>query len=152
MWVFTNHGFYSIVKIIDTNPEKFWIRSRRREHLNTFFSEERIIESYGSDYQYRVEISKDELSEIFSYLPQEIDYTNFKYSIKDKPLQHAAKLVWLGVYGALDERERPMAANKTKRSWSPIKDRKPDGSRDSGLSSDTQGKTGVVRIEDWKRK
>ena len=39
----------------------------------------------------------------------------------------------------LDERERPMAANKTKRSWSPIKDRKPDGSRDSGLSSDTQG-------------
>ena len=105
MWVFTNHGFYSIVRILDTNPEKFWIRSRRREHLNTFFSEERILESYGSDYQYRVEINKEELSEIFSYLPEEIDYSNFKDSIKDKHLHHAAKLVWLGVYGALDERE-----------------------------------------------
>ena len=69
MWVFTNHGFYSIVKIIDTNPEKFWIRSRRREHLNTFFSEERIIESYGSDYQYRVEISKDAVSYTHLTLP-----------------------------------------------------------------------------------
>ena len=152
MWVFTNHGFYSIVRILDTNPEKFWIRSRRREHLNTYFSEERIIESYGSDYQYRVEINKEELSEIFSYLPEEIDYSNFKDSIKDKHLHHAAKLVWLGVYGALDERERPMATNKKERSWSPVKDREPNRSRDSGLSSDKQGKTGVVRIEDWKRK
>ena len=152
MWVFTNHGFYSIVKILDTNPEKFWIRSRRKEHLNTYFSEERIIESNGSDYQYRVEISKEELSEIFSYLPQEIDYTNFKDSIKDKPLHHAAKLVWLGVYGALDEREGTMATNKEKRTRSPSENRESDGSRNSGLSSDTQGKTGVVRIEDWKRK
>jgi len=152
MWVFTNHGFYSIVKILDTNPEKFWIRSRRKEHLNTYFSEERILESNGSDYQYRVEISKEELSEIFSYLPQEIDYTNFKDSIKDKPLHHAAKLVWLGVYGALDEREGTMATNKEKRTRSPSENRESDGSRNSGLSSDTQGKTGVVRIEDWKRK
>ena len=150
--VFTNHGFYSIVKILDTNPEKFWIKSRRKEHLNTYFSEERIIESNGSDYQYRVEISKEELSEIFSYLPQEIDYTNFKDSIKDKPLHHAAKLVWLGVYGALDEREGTMATNKEKRTRSPSENRESDGSRNSGLSSDTQGKTGVVRIEDWKRK
>ena len=152
MWVFTNHGFYSIVKILDTNPEKFWIRSRRKEHLNTYFSEERILESNGSDYQYRVEISKEELSEIFSYLPQEIDYTNFKDSIKDKPLHHAAKLVWLGVYGALDEREGTMATNKEKRTRSPSENRESDGSRNSGLSSDTQGKTGVVRIEDWKMK
>ena len=152
MWLFTNHGFYSIVKILDTNPEEFWIRSRRKEHLTTYFSEERIICTHATDYQYRVTINKEELIDIFTHLPQEIDYTNFKDSIQDKELKDAAHYVWHDIYGVLDERERPMAANKTKRSWSPIKDRKPDGSRDSGLSSDTQGKTGVVRIEDWKRK
>ena len=152
MWVFTNHGFYSIVRILDTNPEKFWIRSRRREHLNTYFSEERIIESYGSDYQYRVEINKEELSEIFSYLPEEIDYSNFKDSIKDKHLHHAAKLVWLGVYGALDEREGSMAVDTKKRPGASSENREPNRSGDSGLSSDKQGKASVVRIEDWKGK
>ena len=56
MWLFTNHGFYSIVKILDTNPEEFWIRSRRKEHLTTYFSEERIIYTHATDYQYRVTI------------------------------------------------------------------------------------------------
>ena len=69
MWVFTNHGFYSIVRILDTNPEKYWVRSRRKEHLTTYFSEERILYTHATDYQYRVELDKEELDDIFSNLP-----------------------------------------------------------------------------------
>ena len=152
MWLFTNHGFYSIVKILDTNPEEFWIRSRRKEHLTTYFSEERIIYTHATDYQYRVTVNKEELIDIFTHLPQEIDYTNFKDSIKDIELKDAAHNVWHDVFGVLDEREGALGFSQTQRTWPFTKNRKPDGSRNTGLSSDTQGKNGVVRIEDWKRK
>jgi hypothetical protein len=125
MWVFTNHGFYSIVRILDTNPEEFWIRST---------------------------INKEELIDLFTHLPQEIDYTNFKDSIKDVELKDAAHYVWHDIYGVLDERKGTMGFSEEERSWPFTKNRKPDGSRNTGLSSDTQGKNGVVRIEDWKRK
>lgn len=152
MWLFTNHGFYSIVKILDTNPEEFWIRSRRKEHLTTYFSEERIIYTHATDYQYRVTINKEELIDIFTHLPQEIDYTNFKDSIKDIELKDAAHHVWHDVFGVLDEREGALGFSQTQRTWPFTKNRKPDRSGNTGLSSDKQGKNGVVRIEDWKRK
>ena len=152
MWVFTNHGFYSIVKILDTNPEEFWIRSRRKEHLTTYFSEERIICTHATDYQYRVTINKEELIDIFTHLPQEIDYTNFKDSIQDKELKDAAHYVWHDIFGVLDERKGTMGFSQTQRTGTPTQNRKSNGSRNTGLSSDTQGKNGVVRIEDWKRK
>ena len=69
MWVFTNHGFYSIVRILDTNPEKYWVRSRRKEHLTTYFSEERILYTHATDYQYRVELDKEAVSYTHLTLP-----------------------------------------------------------------------------------
>ena len=152
MWVLTNHGFYSIVKILDTNPEEFWIRSRRKEHLTTYFSEERIIHTHATDYQYRVTINKEELIDIFNHLPQEIDYTNFKDSIQDKELKDAALYVWQDIFGVLDERKGTMGFSQTQRTGTPTPNRKSNGSGNTGLSSDTQGKNGVVRIEDWKGK
>ena len=152
MWVFTNHGFYSIVRILDTNPEKYWVRSRRKEHLTTYFSEERIIYTHATDYQYRVTINKEELIDIFTNLPQEIDYTNFKDSIHDKELKDAAHYVWHDIFGVLDERKGTMGISQEERTRSPSKNRESNGSGNTGLSSNTQGKTGVVRIEDWKRK
>ena len=152
MWVFTNHGFYSIVKILDTNPQEFWIRSRRKEHLTTYFSEERIIYSHATDYQYRVTINKEELIDIFTHLPEEINYTNFKDSIHDKELKDAAHYVWHDIYGVLDERKGTMGISQEERTRSPSKNRESNGSGNPGQSSNSQGKTGVVRIEDWKRK
>ena len=152
MWLFTNHGFYSIVKILDTNPEEFWIRSRRKEHLTTYFSEERIIYTHATDYQYRVTINKEELIDIFTHLPEEINYTNFKDSIHDKELKDAALYVWHDIFGVLDERKGTMGISQEERTRSPSKNRESNGSGNTGLSSNTQGKTGVVRIKDWKRK
>jgi hypothetical protein len=152
MWVFTNQGFYSIVRILDTNPEKYWVRSRRKEHLTTYFSEERIIYTHATDYQYRVTINKEELIDIFTHLPEEINYTNFKDSIHDKELKDAAHYVWHDIYGVLDERKGTMGISQEERTRSPSKNRESNGSGNTGLSSNTQGKTGVVRIEDWKRK
>ena len=40
MWVFTNHGFYSIVK--DWNSDDLWVRSRQRNHLESLFDSKRI--------------------------------------------------------------------------------------------------------------
>tara|TARA_R100001443_G_scaffold81895_2_gene88923 strand:+ start:28129 stop:28587 length:459 start_codon:yes stop_codon:yes gene_type:complete len=152
MWVFTNHGFYSIVRILDTNPEEFWIRSRRKEHLTTYFSEERIIYTHATDYQYRVTINREELIDLFTHLPQEIDYTNFKDSIKDVELKDAAHYVWHDIFGVLDERKGTMGFSEEERSRSPAKNREFNRSGNTGLPSNTQGKNGVVRIEDWKRK
>lgn len=152
MWVFTNHGFYSIVRILDTNPEKYWVRSRRKEHLTTYFSEERILYTHATDYQYRVELDKEELDDIFSNLPNEIDYTNFKDSIKNIELKDAAHHVWHDIYGVLDEREGTMGISQEERTRSPTQNRESNRRGDTGLPPNTQGKSGVVRIEDWKRK
>ena len=152
MWVFTNQGFYSIVRILDTNPEKYWVRSRRKEHLTTYFSEERILFTHATDYQYRVEINKEELIDIFTNLPQEIDYTNFKDSIHDKELKDAAHYVWHDIFGVLDERKGTMGLSQEECTRSPTQNRKSNRSGDTGQSSNSQGKTSVVRIKDWKRK
>lgn len=152
MWVFTNHGFFSIVKVIDASPEAFYIRARRKEHLESYFNGKAIIQSNGSDYRYRVILTRKELFDFYGALPIDIDYTNFKDSIKDPALQAFASKVWLDGYLQLDDREKPFSVNKTKPTRVKKQDRKSSKLRDAGLSLVKKGKDNILRIKDWTRK
>jgi len=151
MWVFTNHGFFSIVKVIDASPDAFYIRARRKEHLETYFNDKAIITSDGSDYRYRVILTRKELFNFYAALPVDIDYTNFKDSIKDPVLQVFASKIWLDGYLQLDDREKPFSVTKTKPTRVKKQDRKSSKFGNSGLSLVKKGKNNILRIKDWTR-
>lgn len=151
MWLFTNHGFFSIVKIINASPDAFYVRARRKEHLESYFNDKAIIQSENSDYRYRVILTRQDLFNFYAALPIDIDYTNFKDSIKDPALQAFATKVWLDGYLQLDDREKPFSANKTKLTRVKKQDRKSSKLRDAGLPVDKKGKDNILRIKDWTR-
>ena len=151
MWVFTNHGFFSIVKIIDASPDAFYVRARRKEHLESYFNDKAIIQSENSDYRYRVILTRQELFTFYAALPIDIDYTNFKDSIKDPALQAFASKIWLDGYLTLDDREKPFSASKNKPTRAKKQDRKSSKLGDSRLPVDKKGKNNILRIKDWTR-
>ena len=151
MWIFTNHGFYSIVK--DKSSEtNLLVRARKREHLEVLFDSSRITYSPKRDYQYRVNAHRDEVSDLLYHSTNDITYTNFKNSITDSTLNRMASVLWSVIFGWLDERKGTLATDKKKRPRTSLKDREFNWRGNSRLSSNTQGKTDVVRIKDWKRK
>tara|TARA_Y100001951_G_C11281111_1_gene265425 strand:+ start:252 stop:704 length:453 start_codon:yes stop_codon:yes gene_type:complete len=150
MWIFTNHGFYSIVKD-NSSKDKLLVRARRREHLEVWFDSSRVTYSPKRDYQYRVKASNEEVSDLLFHSTADITYTNFKYSITDPTLSRMAGVLWSIIFGWLDERKRPMANGEKEYSRPFTKDRKSSNKGSTGRARMSQWKARVVRIKDWLR-
>ena len=84
MWLFTNAGFYSIVK--KPGYEDLTVRARsaddlerlRQRHLPSLGP---TIEGGGTDYPYRVVVSADDLASAIAEIVRELDYSNFKSEV-----------------------------------------------------------------------
>lgn len=103
MWLGTNKGFYSIARIPseflngrgDNNAgEEYALRSRDISYLKSQFPDKKIFEYPFSDYQYRVYLSKKELTEFMLDKIHEINYDNFKNSVVDHKLHYFYMKVW----------------------------------------------------------
>lgn len=95
MWLFTVHGFYSVVS---HDVGHVLVRSRCRTHLQN------LIDRYGpeepdcwaivvwpnTDCQYRMIVPQAQWADVVAQMVHAIDYTNFK-----------AKVGHAGVYGRL---------------------------------------------------
>ena len=95
MWICLNNSFLSAVS--DRNdPEGLVVRARKRGHLVDAFKghDINIIKSpVGSDYAYRIRIKRKALAAIMAEKITNIDYDNFKNSVKDVKL-HDMYLKW----------------------------------------------------------
>lgn len=97
MWLFTKHGFFSVVcarqgdgrdrRSIDT--DRLMVRARVRSHLDRL--KERfpellgaceIVEFAGTDYAHRIFVDKPTWAKVIAGLTDEIDYGNFKDEVK----------------------------------------------------------------------
>ena len=110
MWICLNNVFISVVsKGEDKN--KLCVRARRREHLAALFPKARIIEDGGTDYQYRAFIGREEVARVIGEALKNIDYDNFKSSVKDTTLHNGYSNVWGIMCDALEENnnEEPVA-------------------------------------------
>ncbi|PTY06785.1 hypothetical protein DB346_00555 [Verrucomicrobia bacterium LW23] len=94
MWLFTQHGFFSVVR----KKEGWHLRARaRRDLLNLGLTP---VESYkGSDYPWRVIITEPaQWQGIMLKLAESVDYPNFKGRIAETPDQrhrlHAYHEIW----------------------------------------------------------
>ncbi len=106
MWLCTNYGFFSVVKLPDYRKEDgdnlpeetFAVRTRVKKHLEQGFPDKKIWEYPFSDYEFRVYCTCQEINKFFLDEIQNVNYTNFKSSVTDKKLHNFFLGIWqLGV-------------------------------------------------------
>lgn len=101
MWICTNKGFLSIVQVKGTD-KTLQIRARKKKHLKDIFPGESIIETYDSDYRYRVVMPREIVMAWAQRAIKEIGYTNFKDSVKDPQLKKLYSGWWVDHYNIQD--------------------------------------------------
>ena len=95
MWLMQNDGFISaVLDTRDPTGESLVIRARMIEHLMNQFPNEKIIENAGTDYKYRIFITKQKLADLMTRRIMDIDYTNFKNSVGDDRLHNMYADIW----------------------------------------------------------
>lgn len=88
MWLFTIHGFYSIVR----KGEVFHVRAREKadlENLRTLVHGlPAVQDSYrGSDYPFRLLLAEAQKDAVMAALSKSIGYPNFKSAVGSTPDQ-----------------------------------------------------------------
>jgi hypothetical protein len=103
MWLFTKHGFFSVVTTEKFEENMIQIRARRRVDLVDLLSNapssvssgmHTIIESRNSDYPFRIIVTRATWETIAVWLAEGINYHNFKGQIRDANYSHFALTVW----------------------------------------------------------
>jgi hypothetical protein len=95
MWICLNNAFISAVQDEgDANVLK--IRARNRKHLEVLFPKDKkhILESKDADYRFRVFIPKAEFAALLAKKAMEINYPNFKDSVRDNKLHDLYANFW----------------------------------------------------------
>jgi hypothetical protein len=80
MWVFTKHGFFSIVQDKE-NENIVIIRARVKGDIEKQLPEARVEEDAGSDYRFRARLPKPVAAIWLKQMAEEIDYTNYKAAV-----------------------------------------------------------------------
>lgn len=101
MWLYTQHGFYSIVAHRD-QPGRFLVRARRQVDLDNLRSIACLPAGSQStpdaDYHFRLTITAAELARVMTFLGNTVDYPNFKNRIAARPDQadriHIYHAIW----------------------------------------------------------
>lgn len=115
MWVFTQHGFISVVES-RIDPTVVMARSRDRKSLEHFLevteldpTDHPVVESAGTDYPYRVICKREDVAAFLSSSAMAIDYPSFKTQVGYNRgyLWHDVLMsIWGKVHGLSDRRPR----------------------------------------------
>ena len=81
MWLFTNFGFYSVVK--KRGEDCLTVRSRVREDLDRLREQYlpdlgQTLDHVGTDYPFRAQVSHEDFGEALKQISLNLDYSNFK--------------------------------------------------------------------------
>jgi hypothetical protein len=93
MWVFTKQGFYSVVQD-RYDPAVLLVRARVRGDIERLWPTAKVVEDEGADYAYRARLSRAAVSRTLAQAIKEIDYENYKSSIKDHRRTPWYLMVW----------------------------------------------------------
>lgn len=102
MWLFTVHGFYSIVQKGDV----FHVRAREKADLENLRELipglPTVQDSYkGSDYPFRLLLAEDQKNAVVKTLGDSIDYPNFKSAVGQKADQRGKLGKYHEVWGVM---------------------------------------------------
>lgn len=93
MWICLNDAFLSIVKNRN-DDETLLVRARNPAHLLHVFPDCSIWSDEKADYPFRAYIERDEVAKIIGQRLMDIEYPNFKDSVKEHNLLSAYHKVW----------------------------------------------------------
>lgn len=98
MWFFLNNAFVSAVQH-PVEPDIIVVRGRAMGDVSRFIGHA-VEETYTpkSDYHYRVEMDRKDFLNILMTLPDRIDYTNFKASVRADDRHDAYAGCWHEMY------------------------------------------------------
>lgn len=83
MWLFTDHGFFSIVQHKD-NPAYLLVRARVKGDIERYFPAADVQRTDDADYLYRATIPRAQVMDVVMDVVRNINYTSFKGALKDK--------------------------------------------------------------------
>jgi hypothetical protein len=112
MWVFTRHGFFSVVAG-DPAPDGMplvMVRARVRADLERLAESEQlgpILEWPGRDYPYRVIVPRDTWARLMFEAASDIDYSNFK-GMTARELGHARAGLYHDVWDVMFDAEKKL--------------------------------------------
>lgn len=102
MWICFNDAFLSIVSD-PASADNLLVRARRHGDIEAVFGNTvTVVTLPGRDYQFRASIPRAVVSHVVAASLRDIDYGNFKNSVKDANLHDAYASVW-GVMASLQE-------------------------------------------------
>lgn len=87
MWIFTTHGFISIVQH-NSNPDEFQVKSRTPRPLQRFWPDSRIEVIEWADYRFRINILKEDVIDVIASILGRLDYTGFKKECEEDEEYH----------------------------------------------------------------
>jgi hypothetical protein len=82
MWIFTKHGFYSVVEDRD-NADLLLVRARVEGDIEKYFRDAVVYYTPEHDYAYRAHVSRREVAAVMAQTVLGVDYPNFKSGIAD---------------------------------------------------------------------
>ena len=109
MWVCLNNSFLSIVEN-KKDKNQLLVRARRKGDIEKTFPDTNIIEDGGTDYKYRALVPRDLVADAMHDSIMNINYGNFKNSVKDDNLHNAYADFWATMY-ALQMDGNPRLSN-----------------------------------------
>lgn len=93
MWLSLNNAFLSIVKDADREGHLL-VRARVRKHLQRVFPGAPILTLKDRDYRFRVSVPREMVARMLVEKVEDLEYTNFKDSVKDEDLSRMYHLWW----------------------------------------------------------
>ena len=94
MWIQFNNAFLSIVENRD-NKSELLVRARVKGDIEKIFPDADVFEDENADYKYRAFIAKAKVAAKMMFKMTEINYDNFKNSVKEIERKSTYSNVWM---------------------------------------------------------
>lgn len=97
MWICTNKAFLSVVAHRD-NKDLLLVRARVKGHIEEVFPGAEVFTQEQADYRYRALLPRSTVASAVAKNLMNIEYDNFKNSVRDRKLHDAYLDVWHVMY------------------------------------------------------
>ena len=94
MWIFMNDAMLSIVQYSVRDTFNLMVRARVKGDIERVFPRAKVITGKGTDYQFRAIVSRRVVAAKMVERITDIDYANFKNSVRDDDRHDAYLRVW----------------------------------------------------------
>lgn len=92
MWVFLSDAALSIVQ--KPGDKMLTVRARVGGDIDKVFPKAKVIINAGTDYKFRAKVKREDVARAMSDAVMNLDYDNFKSSVKDDKRHDAYLGVW----------------------------------------------------------